>query len=156
MDGSSRTEVSCDPADLIATAIEAEKKAAWFYAMMAEMASDGVARETLRALAEDETSHADTLTGLYVEITGHEVLEPPPAAPEGQPNLFDFPSTSRRAALRFALRNEIRAADLYQSQASATDDPKHAVIFGRLAATEREHITAVQEQLHRLEGSTET
>jgi len=155
MNESSSTRKASDPADLIAGAIQAEKKAAWFYTTMAKMTSDGDARDTLSRLADDETSHARTLTDLYVEITGHEVIESPSAAPEGEPNFFDFPSVSRRAALEFALQNEVKAADLYQSQAGATDDQSRAEIFSRLAETERKHAAYIRAQLRWLKGMTE-
>ena len=51
MDGTTRSVTKRDPADLIATAIEAENKAAWFYRTMAEMTSDTVARATRRGYA---------------------------------------------------------------------------------------------------------
>jgi rubrerythrin len=138
-----------DTADLIAIAIEAERKAAWFYETMAKMASDAVVKMTLIDLSNDERSHAETLTRLYVEIAGHDLREHPEAAVEGGPDPFDFPSSSRRAALEFALKNEINAAELYQTQAETSDDPSRAEIFRRLAATEREHAAWVRIQLLR-------
>jgi rubrerythrin len=155
MDGSSSTRKTSEPADLIAGAIQAEKKAAWFYATMAQLTSDGDACDTLRRLADDETLHARTLTNLYVEITGHEVIESPSAAPEGEPNFFDFPSVSRRAALEFALQNEVKAADLYHSQAGTCDDPRRAEIFSQLAETERKHAAYIRSQLRWLTGLSE-
>lgn len=139
-----------EPADLIAVAIEAEKKAAWFYSMMAEMTSEGATRKTLEQLSGDESSHADTLLHLYFEITGHGITEPPAAAAEGEPDLFDFPSASQRAAFEFALQNEIKAAELYQSQAEACDDPRQAKIFRQLAETEIEHAAYMRLQLSRV------
>ena len=138
-----------DPADLIAAAIEAEKKAAWFYRTMSEMTSDASVQATLERLSDDEVGHARTLTRLYVELTGHDVEGAPAAAVEGQPDPFDFPSTSRRAALEFALRNEIRAAELYQSQAAASDEPRRAEIYRQLAETERGHAAFLRRQLGR-------
>lgn len=139
-----------EPADLIAVAIEAEKKAAWFYSMMAEMTSEGTTKSTLKKLSSDESSHADTLLHLYFEITGHGITEPPSAAAEGEPDLFDFPSASHRAALEFALHNEVKAAQLYQSQADACDDPRQAKIFRQLAETELEHAAYMRLQLSRV------
>ncbi len=149
------TGKTSNPADLIAGAIQAEEKAAWFYTTMAQLTSEGVARETLQQLAEDETLHARTLTNLYVEVTGHDVIESPSAAPEGEPNFFDFPSVSRRAALEFALQNEVKAADLYQSQAGASDDPRRAEIFNQLADTERKHAAYIRSQLRWHSGLSE-
>lgn len=144
---------SLEPADLIAAAMEAERKAAWFYRMMAEMTSDEVAKATLQDLSNDEATHAETLKHLHFEITGHGVLDPPRAAAEGEPNLFDFPSVSRRAALEFALKNEINAAELYESQADACDIPRRAKIFRQLAETEREHAAYIRLQLSRLDNA---
>ncbi len=139
-----------EPADIIAVAIEAEKKAAWFYTMMAKMTSEGTTKTTLEKLADDERSHADTLLHLYFEITGHGITEPSAAAAEGEPNLFDFPVASHRAALEFALQNEVKAANFYQSQAEACDDPRHAKIFRQLAETELEHAAYMRLQLSRV------
>ena len=143
------------PPDLIAAAIQTEKEAAWFYEMMAEMTSDNEARDTLLVLAKDEASHAAALTNLYFEITGHGVLDPEPNLAEGHPNLFDFPSATRREVLEFALRNETRAADLYQSQADINEDPHFAKIFRMLAETERDHAAYMQLQLDRLDTSND-
>jgi rubrerythrin len=136
-----------ESARLIAVAIEAEKKAAWFYRTMAEMTSDASAKNTLDGLSNDETSHAETLTRLFVEMTGHGVASPPNASVEGWPDPFDFPSTSRRAALEFALKNEIRAAKLYESQADACAEPRRVEIFRRLAETERRHAAHLRHEL---------
>ncbi len=155
MDETPRTRKTREPADLIAGAIQAEEKAAWFYTTMAQLTSEGIARETLQQLAEDETLHARTLTNLYVEVTGHDVIESPSAAPEGEPNFFDFPSVSRRAALEFALQNEVKAADLYQSQAGASDDPRRTEIFNQLADTERKHAAYIRSQLRWHSGLSE-
>ena len=152
MSGANPSDAETDPTELIAVAIEAEKKAAWFYGMLAEMTSDEVARQTLQGLSDEETSHAETLNHLYFEITGHGVLETPSASAEGEPNLFDFPSASRRAALEFALANELKAIELYESQAAATDDPRRAGIFHQLAETEREHAAYMRLQLSRLDA----
>jgi rubrerythrin len=137
------------PADLIAVAIEAERKAAWFYKTMAEMTTDESVKETLNGLSNDESSHAETLTRLYIEITGHDVSEVPRAAVEGEPDPFDFPSASRRAALEFALKNEIKAEELYRSQAEVCGDSRQAEIFRRLAETENEHAAYLRHQLDR-------
>jgi rubrerythrin len=145
----SETE-NLEPADVIAIAIQAEKKAAWFYSMMAEMTSEGATKDTLKRLADDEHSHAETLLHLYFEITGHGIIEPAAAAAEGEPDLFDFPSASRRAALEFALQNELKAAQFYQSQADACDDPKQTKIFRQLAETEVEHAAYMRLQLSRV------
>ncbi len=155
MERSSSAGKTGDHADLIAGAIQAEEKAAWFYTTMAQLTSEGSARDTLRSLADDERLHARTLTSLYVEITGHDVIKPPSAAPEGEPNFFDFPSVSRRAALEFALQNEVKAADLYESQAGASDDPHRTEIFNRLAETERKHAAYLRAQLRWHTGLSE-
>lgn len=135
MEPTSVDDAARDPAGLIAVAIEAEKKAAWFYRTMAEMTSDPPAKMTLEDLSNDEISHAETLTKLIVEMTGHGVGAPTGAAVEGWPEPFDFPSVSRRAALEFALKNELKAAELYQSQADACDEVDRVEIFNRLAET---------------------
>lgn len=139
------------PADLVASAVQTEREAAWFYKMMAEMTSDEEAKETLLTLAEDEASHATTLANLYYEITGRGITEKTPNRAEGDPNLFDLSSASRRDALEFALKNEVTAADFYQEQADDADNPRVATIFRILADTERDHAAYLQLQIQRLD-----
>ena len=143
------------PAELIASAVQTEREAAWFYTMMAEMTSDSEAKDTLLTLAKDEASHATTLADLSYEITGLGITKKTANRAEGDPNLFDFPSASRRDALEFALKNETSAIDLYQKQARVTDNPRVATIFRILADTERDHAAYIRLQLSRLDTKSE-
>ena len=155
MTGSSDQTEPRTPAELIASAVQTEREAAWFYTMMAEMTSDNEAKDTLLTLAKDEESHATTLANLYYEITGLGITKKTTNRAEGDPNLFDFPSASRRDVLEFALQNEISAVDLYQKQASVTDNPRVATIFRILADTERDHAAYIRLQLSRLDTPSE-
>lgn len=151
MVGTTDTTEPQTPAELIASAVQAEKEAALFYTMMADLTSDPDARKMLLDLADDERSHATTLTNLHFEMTNNGITETPSAQPEGDPNLFDFQSASRRQALEFALRNESEAAAFYQNQAETSGNPRVATIFRILADTEREHAAYLQLQLDRLD-----
>ncbi len=155
MTGSSDGTEPRTPAELIASAVQAEREAAWFYKMMAEMTSDNEAKDTLLTLAKDEASHATTLANLYYEITGLGITKKTTTRAEGDPNLFDFPSASRRDALEFALQNETSAFDLYQKQAGVTDNPRVATIFRMLADTERDHAAYIRLLLSRLDTQSE-
>jgi len=139
------------PAELIASAVQTEREAAWFYKMMAEMTSDEEAKDMLLKLSKDEESHATTLTDLYYELTSRRITQPTTTHAEGDPNLFDTSTTSRRNALEFALQNEKNAVDLYQAQAGAANSPRVATIFRLLADTERDHAAYIQLQLSRLD-----
>jgi len=151
MTGSSNRTEPNTPAELVASAVQTEREAAWFYQMMAEMTSDDEAKETLLTLAKDEKSHASTLANLYFEITGRGITEKSPNPAEGDPNLFDFPSASRRDALEFALRNEQTAAGFYQTQAETAENPRVATMFRILADTERDHAAYIELQISRLD-----
>jgi len=139
------------PAELIASAVQTEKEAALFYTMMADLTSNADVRAMLLDLADDETSHATTLANLYYEMTGNGITESTAVQPEGDPNLFDFQSASRRQALEFALRNESEAAAFYQNQAETSGNPRVATIFRILADTEHEHAAYLQLQIDRLD-----
>lgn len=139
------------PAELIASAVQTEKEAAWYYRMIADMTSDDEAKNTLLTIADDEDSHAKTLTTLYAELTGRGLPARSAKFAEGDPNLFDFPLTSRRSVLEFAIQNETNAADFYQEQADAADSPRVATIFRLLADTERDHAAYFRLQLRRLD-----
>jgi len=151
MTGSSNGTEPHTPAELVASAVQTEREAAWFYKMMAEMTSDEEAKETLLTLSQDEASHATTLANLYFEITGRGITEKTPNRAEGDPNLFDFPSGSRRDAFEFALNNENTAAGFYQKQAETADNPRVATIFRILADTERDHAAYIKLQISRLD-----
>jgi len=151
MTGSSEGIEPRTPAELVASAVQTEREAAWFYQMMAEMTSDDEAKETLLTLAQDEKSHAATLANLYFEITGRGITERTPNRAEGDPNLFDFPSASRRDALEFALKNENAAAGFYQKQADVEVNQRVATIFRILADTERDHAAYIRLQISRLD-----
>ena len=138
------------PAELVAAAVQTEREAAWFYKMMAEMSSDDQAKATLLTLSEDEESHATTLVNLHFELTGHGITQPKQSRAEGDPNLFDFSTTSRRDALEFALHNETRAVEIYNEQAALASNPRVATIFRILADTERDHAAYIRLQLDRL------
>jgi len=138
------------PAELIASAVQTEKEAAWFYRMIADMTSDDGAKDALLTIADDEESHARTLATLYAEITGRGIPTTPAKFAEGDPNLFDFPLTSRRRVFEFALQNETNAAELYQEQADAADNPRVATIFRLLADTERDHAAYFRLHISRL------
>jgi len=139
------------PAELIASAVQTEKEAAWFYRMIADVTSDDEAKDALLTIADDEESHAKTLTTLYAELTGRGLPATSAKFAEGDPNLFDVPLTSRRGVLEFALRNETKAAELYQEQADAADNPRVATVFRLLADTERDHAAYFRLHLSRLD-----
>ena len=151
MTGSSKGTEPRTPAELVASAVQTEREAAWFYQMMAEMTSDDEAKETLLTLAQDETSHAATLANLYFEITGRGITKKIPNRAEGDPNLFDFPSASRRDAFEFALKNEDAAAGFYQKQADVAENPRVATMYRILADTERDHAAYIRLQISRLD-----
>ena len=140
------------PAELVAAAVQTEREAAWFYRMMADMSSDDEAKETLLSLADDEESHATALLNLYFELTGHGITQPPPSRAEGDPNLFDFSTRSRRDALEFALQNETNAVEIYNEQADLATNPRVATVFRILADTERDHAAYIRLQLDRLDA----
>ena len=150
MTGSTHSGGPRTPAELFADAIQTEREASFFYKMMAEMTSDPEAHDALMTISADEASHAETLYGLYFELTGHGITESAPPRAEGEPDIFDFKATSRRDAFEFALRTEKSAADLYRSQAEESDDPKVATVFRLLAETEQDHASYMQLQLDRL------
>ena len=150
-----RNLAHAQPAQVIAEAIQAEKEAEWFYTMAAEMISGEDVRATLLKVARDEAAHASTLTSLHFEMTGHGVLDPPAAAPEGDPNLFDFSTASRRDVLEFALQREHNAIALYQGQVDADPAAKTAGVFQHLADAEREHAAYIRLLLERLDSDGE-
>ena len=140
------------PAELVAAAVQTEREAAWFSRMLAELSSDAEAKKTLLTLSEDDESHATALVNLYFELTGHGITQPVSSQAEGDPNLFDFSTTSRRDALEFALQNETKAVEIYNEQADLATNPRVATVFRILADTERDHAAYLRLQLDRLDA----
>jgi len=149
-----RPQSVSEPPEIVAEAIQAEKEAAWFYTMAAELSSDDEVRETLQALADDEASHARALTNLHFEMTGHGVLDPPSSVPaEGNPDLLDLFTANRRDVLEFAIQRETNAIALYQGRADTVGNQKAAGVFRHLADAEREHAAYLRLLLARFDGT---
>ncbi len=138
-------------AEVVAVAVHAEREAALFYTMLADMVSEPEVAEHVRGLAADEKGHAQELVDLHVALTGS-APQPAPATPaEGDLNLLEFSTRSVRELYEHALAGELWAAATYEEQAKKAVDPGRQKMWSLLAATERGHAKYLRLQLDRLE-----
>jgi rubrerythrin len=130
--------------DAIKIAMEAERKAAAFYADAAKKTSS-VGRGLLNQLAELEQHHYDILAeleeslrdqGAFIEYEGKEllVLTPSEAQTAEEPDKM-----SMMGVITLALDIEREARRRYETLAEKTSDPSGKAMFERLAKEEQKH-----------------
>lgn len=139
-------------AEIVAAAVRAEREAALFYSMLADMVGEPEVAERMRSLAADEEGHARDLVDLHVALTGRAPQSMAVPAPEGDLNLLDFGARTLRELLEHVLASEQRAASTYEYQAREAEDGSQERIWRMLAETERGHAQYLELQLARLEG----
>jgi rubrerythrin len=130
--------------DAIKIAMEAERKAADFYADTAEKANL-LGRQLLKQLAEFERHHYDILVkveaslraeGAFTEYEGKELTVPAPSEIQTteEPN-----KASLMGIITMALDIEKQAKERYLSLAELTSDQRGTAMFKRLAEEEQMH-----------------
>lgn len=136
--------------DAIQIAMEAERKAAAFYADAAQK-TETLGRELLEQLAQFERHHYDILEklidtlrekGSYVEYEGKELTVPTPseAQTEKEPQRM-----SMMGIIATAMEIEEQAEKRYNTLADQTDDPDGRAMFERLAYEEGKHQLILKE-----------
>lgn len=133
------------PQQAIRDAVEAERKAAEFYELLAEGARDPEARAFLEAMARAEVEHAESILALGTRLAGEL-----PARPAGDVELVETLPAWRFAenigldqALRVALDAERQAAIYYDAISDLLPSPFDA-FFRELAGVEEQHARAVE------------
>lgn len=140
------------PESIIAEAVRAERETALFYRMLSEIVDDEAVSGKLVELADSEESHARSLCGIHLALTGR-TIDPAAAAPEGGLDLFDFTSRTLEEVLELAVGNERQAAELYSEQAERIGDPSTELTLRLLAADELGHEAYLRQQLDRVRGA---
>jgi rubrerythrin len=140
------------PELVIAEAVRTERETALFYRMLSEIVEDEVVSGKLVELASDEESHARSLCGIHLALTGR-TIDPSAAAPEGGLDLFDVRSRSLEEVLELAIRNEQEAARLYSQQADTIGHLSTEMTLRLLAADELGHEAYLRQQVERLRGA---
>ncbi len=123
--------------------IEEEREASRWYLFLSRQAPVW-ARQTLRAMAEDESGHARRLTAARYLITGEEVC---PRSVCGE-----MPAESWRAALRRSYHEEVCTAMNYARTADSTPDRCLSELLSDLSAQEYRHAQQLLGLLERTLG----
>ena len=130
--------------DAIQIAMEAEKKAAAFYADAAQK-TETLGRELLERLAEFERHHYDILAkleqslrdqGTFIGYEGKELTFP---APSEVQTTAEPDKMSMMGIITTALKIEEEAEKRYNALAEQTSDPAGQSMFKRLALEENKH-----------------
>ena len=133
-------------ADAVQVAIEAESKAATFYADSAQKSGNPIGQRLFAQLSEFERVHERALVALKASLLdgsdpipydGGELVIPSPADLIGsaEPNRL-----SVMAIVEMALEAERKSYQTYRDLAKATSDRDCCSTFTRLAAEERSHL----------------
>jgi rubrerythrin len=138
------TEQNLDMLDAIKIAMEAEKKAAAFYADAAQK-TETIGRKLLAQLADFERHHYDILAkleqslrdqGAFIDYEGRELAVP---APSEAQTTAEPEKMSMMGIINTALEIETEAEKRYTALAGQTSDPEGQVMFEKLAAEEHKH-----------------
>lgn len=132
--------------DAVQNALEAEEKAAAFYAESAHETGNPIGQKLFRQLSDFELVHVRVLTDLRASLLrggepvpydGGEVRLPSPADLIGavEPNRL-----SVMAIVEAAIEIERRSRQLYRDLAKKTSHPECRSLFERLAAEEGRHL----------------
>jgi rubrerythrin len=144
------TEQDMTLLDAIKIAIEAERKAAAFYADAAQK-TETLGRKLLEQLADFERHHYDILTkleqslrdqGAFIDYEGRELTFPAPSEVQrtAEPNKM-----SMMGIITTALEIEVEAEKRYTALAEQTSDPAGQSMFRRLAQEENKHHKILRE-----------
>ena len=138
------TEQNMTLLDAIKIAMEAEKKAAAFYADAAQK-TETLGRELLERLAEFERHHYDILAkleqslrdqGTFIGYEGKELTFP---APSEVQTTAEPDKMSMMGIITTALEIETEAEKRYTALAGQTSDPDGKAMFEKLAEEEHKH-----------------
>jgi len=131
--------------DAIQIAMEAEQKAAAFYAEAAQETANPLGRRLLEQLAEFERHHYSKLAtleeslrdeGAFIGYEGKELSFPAPGEVE---NIEEANKKSAMGIITAALNVEQEAEKRYAALAEQTSDPDGRSMFKRLAEEEHTH-----------------
>jgi len=136
--------------DAVQAAIEAEQKAAAFYADAVTKTANPIGQKLFGQLSEFEEGHVRALSALKktlldggedVPYDGGELRIPTPAAMVGaaEPNRL-----SVMAILELAIETETKAYLRYRDLARQVSHPRCRAMFERLAAEERSHLDLME------------
>jgi rubrerythrin len=144
------TEQNLDMLDALKIAMEAEKKAAAFYADAAHK-TETLGRQLLEQLAEFERHHYDILAklerslrgqGAFIGYEGRELTVP---APSEVQTAAEPDKMSMMGIITTALEIETEAEKRYTALADQTSDPDGKSMFEKLAEEEHKHHAILSE-----------
>ena len=144
------TEQNLDLLDAIKIAMEAEKKAAAFYADAAQK-TETLGRKLLEQLAEFERHHYDILVKLeqslreqeaFIGYEGREMTVPTPSEVQ---TTAEPDKMSMMGIITTALGIETEAEKRYTALAGQTSDPDGKAMFEKLAKEEHRHHAILSE-----------
>lgn len=149
------TNLDLNLLDAIRIAMEAEQKAAAFYADAAQKTANPLGRELFSQLAEFERYHYAKLTdlekslhddGSFIEYAGKELTLSVP----GEVDSKEANRMSVIEIITLAINAEREAKERYTTLAEQTHDPSGQSMFKRLAEEENTHYRILSDEYYNL------
>jgi rubrerythrin len=142
------TDQNLDLLSAIQVALEAEQKAAAFYADAAQKTANPLGRKLFDQLAEFERYHYEKLLdlekslrdeGAFIEYEGRELALPAPSEVTSKEAGKEADKMTAAEVIRFAIDTERQAEERYTALAEQTVDPAGQAMFKQLASEEHSH-----------------
>jgi rubrerythrin len=142
---------------ILKKAIKGEEDGLHFYSLLAEKATNAVAKAKLERLRDDEVRHKVTLVGLYRQHVGGEIGKLPARGINALRKVFAKGHLDQRKTemefINLAIEAELAATKYYREERDLIGDPKFREIFDVLADEEHLHFELLQAEKDALAGN---
>ncbi len=142
---------------ILKKAIKGEEDGLHFYSLLAEKATNAIAKAKLERLRDDEVRHKVTLVGLYRQHVGGEIGRLPARGINALRKVFAKGHLDQRKTemefINLAIEAELAATKYYREERDLIADPKFKEIFDLLAEEEHLHFELLQAEKDALAGN---
>jgi rubrerythrin len=142
---------------ILKKAIKGEEDGLHFYTLLAERASNAMAKAKLERLRDDEVRHKATLVGLYRQHVGGEIGKLPARGINALRKVFAKGHLDQRKTemefINLAIEAELAATKYYKDERRSVSDPVFQQIFDALADEEHLHYELLQAEKDALAGN---
>ena len=142
---------------ILKKAIKGEEDGLHFYSLLAEKASNAIAKAKLERLRDDEVRHKVTLVALYRQHVGGEIGKLPARGINALRKVFAKGHLDQRKTemefINLAIEAELAATKYYREERDLISDPKFKEIFDAVAEEEHLHFELLQAEKDALAGN---
>lgn len=142
---------------ILKKAIKGEEDGYFFYNLLAERATNPVAKRKLESLRDDEIRHKETLLKIHEAYVGGPIGKLPAKGINALAQVFRkghlMERTSEMEFLNLAIDAELAATKYYREERELVDDAKFRKLFDRLAEEEHGHFEILQAEKDAISGN---